>query len=121
MKEFSFEKLIVWQKSRKLAKTVYSITKQFPTEERFGLISQMRRSAISICSNIAEGSGRKSSKEQARYTEIAYGSSLELLNQLIISSDMGFIEEEELSQLRVEISEITSMLNGLRNSQTNKS
>ena len=80
----------------------------------------MRRSAISICSNIAEGSGRKSPKDQARFTEIAYGSALELLNQLIVSSDMEFIKEDELNGLRLEISEITSMLNGLRTSQTSK-
>lgn len=81
MKIFSFEKLKVWQKSRQLSSKVYKITKLFPDDERFGLIAQMRRCAISISSNVAEGTGRHSAKDKARFTEIAFGSALELLNQ----------------------------------------
>lgn len=117
MKSFSFEKLKVWQKSRTLAVQVYKLTKLFPKEERFGLVSQMRRSAASISSNIAEGSGRHKPKDKARFTEIAFGSALELLNQSILSFDLEYIEEKNYLLIRNEISEITAMLDGLRKSQ----
>ena len=93
MRTFSFEKLNVWQKSRQLSVAIYTLTKSFPDEERFGLISQMRRCAVSVSSNIAEGSGRHSSKDKARFTEISYSSLLELLNQLILSQDLELISE----------------------------
>ncbi|WP_396183933.1 four helix bundle protein [Flavobacterium sp.] len=83
MRTFSFEKLIAWQKGRELALLIYKTTKQFPKEKIFGLTSQMRRCSISIASNLAEGSGRQSLNEKARFSEIAYSSSLELLNQVI--------------------------------------
>ena len=117
MKIFSFEKLKVWQKSRQLSSKVYKITKLFPDDERFGLIAQMRRCAISISSNIAEGTGRHSAKDKARFTEIAFGSALELLNQTILSNDLEFISDEDYKYIRTELSEITAMLNALRKSQ----
>ncbi len=120
MKIYSFEKLIVWQKSRKLAVLIYKITLVFPKEELFGLTSQMRRCSISIPSNIAEGSGRQTSKEKARFTEIAYSSALELLNQLMISLDLNYINEENYLKTRTEIEEITFMLDSLRKSQLEK-
>ncbi len=119
MKNYSFEKLIVWQKSRKLAVIIYKTTKEFPKEELFGIVSQIRRCCISISSNIAEGSGRQSSKEKARFTEISYSSSLELLNQLIISLDLEYISEENYLKIRTEIEEITFMLDSLHKSQLN--
>lgn len=109
MKTFGFEKLIVWQKSRELSVYVYTETKNFPDEERFGLISQMRRSVVSILSNIAEGTGRHSNKDKARFTEIAYGSALELVNQAILSNDLEFLSEEKYLKIRQKISEITAM------------
>ncbi|HET8803745.1 MAG TPA: four helix bundle protein [Aequorivita sp.] len=117
MKIFGFEKLQVWQKSRLLSVEIYKITVLFPSEEKFGIISQMRRAAISISSNIAEGAGRHSSKDQARFTEIAFGSALELLNQIILSYDLGFINEEKYLQIRQDLTEITAMLDGLYKSQ----
>ena len=117
MKQFSFEKLTVWQKSRKLSVSIYEVTKSFPDDERFGLISQMRRCAISISSNIAEGSGRHSGKDKARFTEIAFSSALELLNQIIIANDLQFISNKNHDVLRDNISEITAMLNSLHKSQ----
>ena len=117
MRTFSFEKLNVWQKSKELAKDIYVITNLFPNEEKFGLTSQMRRCAVSISSNIPEGSGRHSYKDKARFIEIAYGSALELLNQLMISKDLEFIDDENYRQIREIISEITAMLDGLYNSQ----
>ncbi|WP_303318744.1 four helix bundle protein [Flavivirga abyssicola] len=118
MKIFSFEKLSVWQKSRKLAVKIYKLTKNFPEDERYGLISQMRRCAVSISSNIAEGTGRHSAKDKARFTEIAFSSALELLNQIIISNDLEFLSNEEYENIRQDISEITAMLDGLYKSQS---
>ena len=111
MREFSFEKLIVWEKSRQLAVEVYKITSAFPVEERFGLTSQIRRCSISVPSNIAEGSGRNSKKDNARFTEIAFSSLMELLNQLI--------DKDTYFKLRLKIEEIGRMINALRKTQLN--
>ena len=119
MREFSFEKLIVWEKSKLLAIEVYNITKAFPIEERFGLTSQMRRCSISVSSNIAEGSGRNSNKDKARFTEIAFSSLMELLNQLIITKDLQLINDDTYSELRLKTEEIGRMLNALRKAQLN--
>lgn len=117
MKTYSFEKLIVWQKSRKLAAIINKVTKDFPKDEIFGMISQMRRCSISIASNIAEGSGRHSAKDKARFTEMAYSSALELINQLIISWDLEYVSEKNYLTIRNEIEEITFMLDSLYKTQ----
>lgn len=118
--QFSFEKLDVWKLSVELVKEIYKITKRFPDEEKFGLISQLRRAAISISSNLAEGSSRTTNKDKAHFTKVSFGSLMELLCQLIISSELGFIDETELSKLRNRIEEISNKLNALRNYQLNK-
>lgn len=100
---YSFEKLEVWKKAKELSIFIYKLTKQLPDEEKFGLISQMRRSSISIASNLAEGSSRSSSNEQSHFYTIAYSSAIELLNQLIISFELGFITEKQLSDSRTMI------------------
>ena len=117
MKTYSFEKLLVWQKSKKLAVVIYKITKDFPKDELFGMTSQMRRCGVSISSNIAEGSGRHSLKDKARFTEIAYSSALELLNQLMICMDLEYITNENYLKIRTEIEEVTFMLDSLYKSQ----
>lgn len=119
MKTYSFEKLQVWQLSKVLTKDIYLITKTYPDDEKFGLTSQLRRASISVCSNLAEGSSRNSYKDKARFTEIAYGSLMEILNQLILSLDLTFINQTEYEQLRIQIEEISNLLNGLRKSQLN--
>lgn len=119
MKIFSFEKLNVWQKAREVSKLVYRKTKLFPDDERFGLTSQMRRCSISISSNIAEGTGRHGNKDKARFTEIAYGSALELLNQCILSNDLEFLSDEDYQEIRMYLTEITAMLDSLYKSQLN--
>jgi len=116
MKQYSFEKLNVWQEARVLVKSIYTITRTFPKEEIFGITSQMRRAAISICSNIAEESGRTTKPDQANFYRIAYSSLLELLNQLIISTDLTFISDSELIELRKKIDSIAFKLASLRNS-----
>lgn len=111
----TFEKLEVWQRSRYLVKEIYIVTRLFPSEEKFGLISQLRRASVSVSSNIAEGSTRWSKKDKARFYEVAYGSLIEVLNQLILSNDLEYLNEEELKKLRPEVDEIVRMLNALYN------
>ncbi len=117
MRLYSFEKLDVWKLSRKLTKNIYKISARFPDSEKFGLTSQIRRASISVSSNIAEGSSRKSGVEQARYTEIAFGSLLEILNQLIAANDLEYITEEVINNERPLIEEIGNKLNKLRETQ----
>jgi four helix bundle protein len=116
MYTFSFERLDVWIKSRLLTKIIYKITRKFPDSEKFGMIGQLRRAVISICSNIAEGSSRKSKKDQIHFYNIAYSSLMETLNQLIISNDLEYIDSQSLAESRKEIHTISIMLNGLCNS-----
>ncbi len=116
MSKYAFEKLEVWQKSRVLVKSIYRLTATFPDDERFGLTSQLRRSAISVSSNIAEGSTRSSKRDKARFYEIAYGSLIELLNQLILATDLELLTTDDLWQIREEIEEVSRMLNALHKS-----
>lgn len=113
MYTFSFEKLDVWNKSRLLTKNIYNLTREYPEVEKFGLVSQLRRAAISICSNIAEGSSRKTKKDQVHFYNIAFSSLMETLNQLIISNDLDYIGISALSDSRKEIHSIALMLNAL--------
>ena len=117
MRIFSFEKLIAWQKGRELAILIYKTTKLFPKDETFGMTSQMRRCSISIASNLAEGSGRSSMKDKARFSEIAYSSSLELLNQIILSFDFEYVDENQYIQIREKITEVNMLIDGLHKSQ----
>jgi four helix bundle protein len=116
MYTFSFERLDVWNKSRLLTKKIYKLTQNFPDSEKFGMVGQLRRAVISICSNIAEGSSRKSKRDQAHFYNIAFSSLMETLNQLIISNDLEYIDYQSLADSRKEIHTISLMLNGLCNS-----
>lgn len=115
--EFRFERLIAWQKSRIYSKDIYFATSRLPKEETYGLIIQMRRSATSVCSNLAEGSGRISSKDEAHYTTMAYGSLMENINQVILAGDLGYITEEQITSLKEKANELARILSGLRDSQ----
>lgn len=105
-----YKDLIIWQRSVDLATAIYMATSKFPQEEKYGLISQMRRSAISIPSNIAEGAGRSSDKEYRRFLDIAYGSAYELETQIFISFNLEFIQKESFQVLTEEIDEIQKMI-----------
>lgn len=118
--KYCFEKLKVWQNSRQLTAIIYEITKSFPKEERYCLVDQIRRAIISVSSNLAEGSSRNSARDQAHFTNLAYSSLMEVLNQLYISNDLNYITGEVFSELKNKISEISNQLNALRNSQLNK-
>ena len=117
---FNFERLTVWQRAMELADRVYSLTRRFPSDEKFGLTSQMRRSAVSVASNIAEGCSRHSSADQARFWEIASGSLFELLSQCLIAQRQGFITAGDLDTLRSMALEQTRMLSGLRRAGSEK-
>ena len=109
----TFRNLNVYNKSKELVKQVYELLKKFPREEQFALCDQLRRAVISIPSNIAEGSGRNSQKDQAHFYSIAYGSLMETFSQLDIACDLGYIRQEEFNQLELLIKEEAKMLSGL--------
>jgi len=117
---YRFEKLEVWIEAKELSKMIYTITKKFPNDEKFGLTSQLKRASISICSNIAEGSARKTNKEKAYFTTMAFSSAVEVLNQIIIAHELKLINSEEYNAIRQNIESITNKLNVLRNYQINK-
>ncbi len=109
----TFRNLNVYTKSKELVKKIYELLKKFPKEEQFALCDQLRRAVISIPSNIAEGSGRNSQKDQAHFYNIAYGSLMEVLSQLDIACDLGYISQVEFNQLELLINEEAKMLSGL--------
>ena len=116
---FSFEKLKVWQDAIQLSKEVYKITSTFPNDEKFGLVSQMRRATNSIAANLAEGTSRNTNKDKAHFTTIAYGTTMEVLNHIILSKELEFISEENYLELREKIYKISNMLNALQKAQLN--
>jgi four helix bundle protein len=106
----SYKELIVWQKSIKLVKEIYNVTKRFPKSELFALVDQIRRASVSIPSNIAEGYGRRSHKEYLQFYAIAYGSALEVETQLIISRELNLITQAEFGQTNTILTEVIKML-----------
>jgi four helix bundle protein len=114
-KIYSFEKLEVWKETRRLVVKVYLVTGRFPPEEKYGLTSQMRRAVISASNNIAEGTSRYSPRDQSRFTEISFGSLIELINDTILGFDLGFIDEFDYTDLRIDYDKIGPMLDGLIN------
>jgi four helix bundle protein len=111
-----FKSLKIWQKGIKLVVEIYKLTKEFPQEELYGLTSQMRRSAISIPSNIAEGSGRNSDKDFNRFLDISLGSSFELETQIIIARELEFLSNEDFLKLSDKVQEEQKMITGLQKS-----
>lgn len=107
----SYKELQVWQRGIDLVEVVYRVTLEFPEGEKYGLVSQMRRSAVSIVSNIAEGHGSKNDGDFARFLKIAYASSSELETQCIVANRLKFISDENFGTLTVSIDEIRKMLN----------
>jgi len=116
----NYKELKVWQRSYQLCLKIYKVTKIFPKEERYGLTSQIRRSAVSIPSNIAEGYGRKTTADYIRYLYISYGSVCELETQILLSMDLGYIDSAIIEKIKDEIQQIERMLKGLIKSLENK-
>jgi len=111
-----YKELNVWKRSREFCSSIYSITTKFPQDEKFGLTSQLRRAAISIPSNIAEGASRSSKNDFARILEISIGSSYEIETQLLIATDLKYISKENSVELSQTIISIIKMLSKLRSS-----
>ncbi len=112
--------LLVWQKSIAFVTSIYNLTKNFPKEELYCIVSQIRRAAVSIPSNMAEGCARKSTKEYVQFLYVSLGSAAELETQLIISMNLGFIDNDNAHQIHVELEEIIRMLTGLIKSLSNR-
>ncbi|NVJ87501.1 MAG: four helix bundle protein [Algoriphagus sp.] len=117
----NFKELKVWQKSVDVAVKIYSVTKSYPNEEKFGLISQMRRAGVSIPSNIAEGCAKTSNKSFVNSLEVSLGESFELETQMIISERIGILDNTTARELESDISEIQKMIMGLKSSIESKS
>ena len=111
---FRFEKLQVWQESVQFANNIYVMTASFPSEERFGLTSQMRRAAVSISANVAEGSSRSSDTDFGRFVEIGYGSLMEVVSESHIALRQGMLQESDFRSLYAQADEVARMLSGLR-------
>ena len=116
----NYNDLDVWKESRKLVSTIYQISKKFPKEEVYGLTSQIRRSSISIISNIAEGVGRNHTKDALQFFHIARGSLYEAEAQTIISKDLEYISEEQLETLLLQFTTCKKLLNGFINYHKSK-
>lgn len=112
---FNFEKLDVWQRAVDLAAFIYDVTRKFPSDEKFGITSQMRRAAVSVSSNIAEGTSRSSKQDFSRFVELAVGSLYELVTQGFIARTQGFLDEQAFQKLYSDSEELIRMLSGLRN------
>ena len=109
----SFKDIFAWQEGHKLVLTVYSVTKEFPKEEQFGIISQMRRCAVSITSNIAEGFSRQSYKEKVQFYSMSLGSVTELQNQILIAKDVGYLTEKDFVLFDEMVIKVHKITNGL--------
>ena len=106
----NYRDLQIWEKAHRLTLAVYKITVVFPKEERYGLTSQIRRASASIAANLAEGCGRRSDGEMARYVQIAMGSGAELSYHFLLAKDLGFIQGGEFETLNTDVNEIMRML-----------
>ena len=115
-----YRELIAWQKSMMLVKAVYALSQNFPKDERFGLTSQIRRAAVSVPSNIAEGQGRDSTREFIHHLSMAYGSLMEVETQVLIGLDLGYLEKELVSAFLRDSSEAGRIINGLMRSLRRK-
>lgn len=114
---YPFEKLRVWEAARGLVRSTYAVTRTFPRSETYGLISQTNRAAVSVSANLAEGSARSRRKDQAHFSQIAYGSLMELAWLLILAVDLDFLSSAEESDLRLKIESVSRQLNALRATQ----
>ncbi|MFM2225030.1 MAG: hypothetical protein RJA07_1232 [Bacteroidota bacterium] len=108
----TYKDLEVWKESRVLVKMIYQATQQFPDSEKFGLTNQMRRCAVSVVSNIAEGVGRNYSKETVQFLHIAKGSTYELETQIIVANDLAFLNEKQTEELLSKLDVVKKLLHG---------
>jgi four helix bundle protein len=111
----NFKSLEIWQRSRRLVKTVYMLLELFPSDEKFGLVSQLKRASISVPSNIAEGCGRRTNKDLSRFLDISVGSLCEIETQIYLALDLTFISNEQSIEILKETIEIRKMIIGFQN------
>ena len=116
----SYRQLVAWQKAFELVRKIYDLTKNFPKEETYGLMSQIRRAAVSVPSNIAEGQGRDSTKEFLHHLSIAYGSLMEVETQILIAKSLEYLKSEETKLILEKTAETGRLINGLTRSLKNK-
>ena len=109
----NYKDLRVWEEAHRLTLAIYTVTQAFPKDERFGLTSQVRRASASIAANLAEGCGRRSDGEMARFVQIAMGSGAELSYHLLLARDLGFLKNEEYADLSSAIDRVMRMLSAL--------
>jgi len=117
---FGFEKLEVYRQAKDLIKEVYRLTRSFPAEERYGLTSQIRRAALSVASNLAEGQGRLSRRDQAHFSQMAYSSLMEVLCQSDIAHELGYLGTQDLEGMRPMIEILAMKLSALHSSQVDR-
>ncbi len=112
----SYRDLIAWQKARALVREVYAVARHFPEDERYGLVSQLRRAGVSVVANIAEGRGRNTTGEFQQFLGHAKGSLTELETELIVAEDLGYLRPQEAKDLPAKCDEVSRLLNGLMRS-----
>ncbi len=117
---YPFEKLQAWHVAQSLVVKLYTVTSKFPSEERYGLVQQIRRAAVSISSNLSEGSGRFSVKDQGHFYSMSYSSLLEVLNQLFIAKQLSWLSPEDYTELRGQIEQLSAIITALRRAVMNK-
>jgi len=117
MYQYAFEKLSAWIEAKELTKMIYSTTEFIPSDERYRLLSQLKKCAISVCSNLAEGSARRTKNDQAHFSTIAYGSTVEMLNQIILAYELGILDVDQYTRIRKQIEKVSFMIAALRKSQ----
>lgn len=116
----NYKNLKIWAEAIEVCKTIYAVTQKFPDTEKFGLISQMRRAAVSIASNIAEGSSRSSKKNFLRFLEMAHGSSFEVETQVIIAKELGYAKDDSLDNLAQKMVGLQRMIFSFKNTLNNE-
>lgn len=119
--KYSYKNLEAYKESKSLVKIVYKLLKQFPKEEQYALCDQLRRAVISVPSNLAEGSGRTSARDQAHFLEMAFGSLMEVDCQIDIAQELGYISIIELDAVSKQIRQVAALLSGMRNKALERS
>lgn len=114
---FGFEKLDVYQMGKSFVKDIYALTKRFPDVEKYGLVSQINRSAVSVVSNLVEGNSRNTPKDKAHFTQLSYSSLMEVLCQIDISRELEYITIDDYHKMRLQVEDLAKRLNGLRKRQ----
>ncbi len=118
-KTYSFEKMLAWIKAKELAVFIYPATQNFPIDEKFGMVSQIKRAATSVVHNLAEGSARITNKEKARFYEMAYGSNIEVLSETIVAYELKWLNDDQYCFIRNKVDEVSFLIAKMRKTLLN--